>query len=222
MLVAGISSCSSDGHRTAQEVTFNSVIAPLIHKQCSPCHHAGAGGPFDLITYDDIVRHAPTIRLTVKERIMPPWPADPSYRHFHGEKVLSDSEIATICEWIDRGMPEGDPSKRPSAPFFHGSTVGKPDLIVRLSDIVRIAGDNKDRFYMMKVPIELDKDTFLRLIEIVPDNKKLVHHINGHLVRYADGKKSDLHKGVPYVDTEEHDKRAAYELLDLANDDGSY
>lgn len=75
---------------------------------------------------------------------------------------------------------------------------------------------------MMKVPVELPADTFIRYIEIVPGNKKLVHHINGHLVLYEPEKKKQLDNGVFAVDAEKQDKLSAYRMLSLANDDGTY
>ncbi|MFM9052983.1 MAG: c-type cytochrome, partial [Bacteroidota bacterium] len=211
--------CDSKVNHTT---TFNEDIAPIIFKNCTPCHHPGAAGPFNLLTYEDVVTHAANVRVTIISKYMPPWPADPNYRHFAGEKVLSESAIRLICEWMDNGMPEGDDKKKPEAADFNSSMIGKPDLTLRLSEMIRIPGDNKDRFLMMKVPIELEKDTFVRLIEIVPDNRKLVHHINGHLIRYEEKKKKDLGKGSPFVDTELHDKSEAYQLLRLPNDDGTY
>jgi hypothetical protein len=75
---------------------------------------------------------------------------------------------------------------------------------------------------MLKIPYNLPQDTFIRFIEIVPGNKKLVHHINVHLVQYDEGAKINYVSGAPFVDTEKSDKLHAFEKLDLKNDDGSY
>ena len=40
-------------------VTFNRDIAPIIFRSCSTCHHAGEAGPFSLLTYSDVKKHAP-------------------------------------------------------------------------------------------------------------------------------------------------------------------
>ncbi|MBL0032108.1 MAG: hypothetical protein IPP27_07985 [Bacteroidetes bacterium] len=85
-----------------------------------------------------------------------------------------------------------------------------------------IKGNNKDNFIMLKVPYEFERDTFIKGIEIVPGNKKLVHHINAHLVQYNYGAKKEYSSGKSFVDTEKSDKLHAYEVLDLKNDDGTY
>jgi hypothetical protein len=75
---------------------------------------------------------------------------------------------------------------------------------------------------MLKIPFELPADTFIRAIEIVPGNKKLVHHINAHLIQYNDNAKKNIYEGEPFVDTEIFPKQQAFEKLSLKNDDGSY
>lgn len=211
-------SCS---HNRSTDINYYGCIEPILLKNCAPCHRPGAAGPFNLLTYEDAVQHAQTIALTVRNRYMPPWPADPQYTHFKDEKVLSDTEIDLICKWVEQKMPQGDP-KLKTGTDAAGLPIKKPDLTVRLFQPYHLPGDNKDRFMMMKVPVELERDTFVRYIEIIPGNSKLVHHINGHLVQYEDGKKKNVASGLQPVNTEEHDKLDAYRLLDLSNDDGSY
>ena len=171
------------------QLTYSEHIAPIIYKNCSPCHRPGSGAPFDLITYDDVKDHLKTVQLSINERLMPPWPADTSYSHFRDEKVMTSQEIEKINQWIGQGAPEGDKDKLiPPPQFQSGSIPGKPDLTLKMKPYL-IKGDNKDNFIMLKVPYEFDRDTFIKCIEIVPGNKKLVHHINAHLVQYNNGSK---------------------------------
>ncbi len=214
-------SCTDKRQNAAEEQITYKQVAPIIYKNCSPCHRPGSGAPFDLISYEDVKRHLHTVQISINERLMPPWPADTAYSHFKGEKVLLQNEIDLINKWIDLGAQKGNDAI-PSPPDFNvKSLIGKPDLVLTMKTF-RIAGDNKDKFIMLKIPFELKSDTFIKTIEIVPGNKKLVHHINAHLVQYDDGKKSDQSEGVPFVDTEKSDKLHAYDKLGLANDDGSY
>ncbi len=202
---------------------FSKEIAPIIYKNCTPCHRPGSGAPFDLISYDDIKKHLHTIQLSINERLMPPWPADTSYSHFRDEKILTKEELLLLNKWIDDGAPLGDPSKIPKPPeFYNQSRFGKPDLILKMRQPFFIKGDNRDNFIMLKISYELPKDTFIRGIEIVPGNKKLVHHINAHLIQYESGAKKNISSGAPFVNTEKNNKLQAFEKLDLKNDDGTY
>jgi hypothetical protein len=73
----------------------------------------------------------------------------------------------------------------------------------------------------MRVPYEIPKDTFIRVIEIIPGNRKLVHHINAQLLSYAVDKKRDVFSGNTVVNLDEFpDKLRAYKELGLPNDDG--
>src|SRR5678815_3207152 len=166
--------------------TFNQEIAPIVFKNCSPCHRPGEAGPFPLLTYEDVTKKAKTIESVTQARYMPPWPADPTYSHFLGERVLRNEDIQTIKQWVENGMPEGDPSKRPSPPQFHqGSVYGKPDLVVKMKEPLRIPGDNEDRFMVIKIPYEIPQDRFVRAIEFVPGNRRLIHHMNAHIVQLS-------------------------------------
>ncbi len=203
-----------------KSITYSRDIHPIIRLHCTPCHRPGAAGPFDLISFDDVKSHAHTVALTVQTRFMPPWPADPSYVHFKEEKYLTDEEISLISDWVDASCPEGEQMDYSLSDTSTG--YGRPDLTIRLSEAFKLPGDNLDKFMMMKVPIEIPNDTFVRMIEIVPGNTKLVHHINAHFVQYQDGAKGTLKNGLKAINTELHDKKEAYKLLDLPNDNGSY
>jgi len=154
---------------------------------------------------------------------MPPWPADPSYRHFLGERVLSHDEIEIIKKWVEGGRPAGDPARLPPKPEFpQGSMLGKPDLVVKMREPLRIPGDNRDRFMVIKIPYELPHDRFVRAIEFVPGNRKLIHHMNGHIVQYEDKKKNPF-EGPNVVDRESvKTLEESYHAIHLLNDDGSY
>ena len=218
------SSCNNTGKKIIIDIpVFSNEIAPIIYKNCSSCHRPSSGAPFDLITYEDVKKHLHTIQLSINEKLMPPWPADTGYSHFRDEKVLTKNEFLLLNKWIDNGAPIGNISLIPTPPeFYIQSRFGKPDLILKMRQEFLIKGDNKDNFIMLKIPYELLKDTFIRGIEIVPGNKKLVHHINAHLIQYEPGAKKNISSGVPFVDTEKKDKRQAFELLDVKNDDGTY
>ncbi|MBK7429831.1 MAG: hypothetical protein IPI62_02555 [Bacteroidetes bacterium] len=225
LLLFTMSACNLVNKDSANDnlhFTFSEHIAPIIYKNCSPCHRPGSGAPFDLITFEDVKEHLKTVQLTINERLMPPWPADTAYSHFRDEKVMTKEEIFAVNKWIEEGAVEGDNSKLPSPPvFYSGSLLGKPDLTLKMKPY-KISGDNKDNFIMLKIPFELEKDTFIRAIEIIPGNKKLVHHINAHLIQYSAGAKKNYSSGKPFVDTEKSDKLHAFEALELKNDDGTY
>jgi mono/diheme cytochrome c family protein len=195
------------------KVTFSEHIAPIIFSHCAKCHRVGEAGPFPLMSYADVASRSELIKAVTAARYMPPWPADPRYRHFADENVLTDEEIALIGRWVDQHAPRGDPRRQPKPPVFpKGSQLGKPDLVVRMPGTYRIAGDTSDRFVSMKLPIAIPRDTFVRAIEFVPGNRKLIHHVNAHLVSYPDGSARNLKQGPWFVEAAEHGPEALDQL----------
>src|SRR5262245_64193012 len=87
-------------------ITFNNQVVRILQQHCQTCHRPGNIAPFSLLTYQDARAHAASILGAVQSRIMPPWkPTDP-HGTFEGERVLSDSEIAAISQWVIDGVPE--------------------------------------------------------------------------------------------------------------------
>src|ERR1700693_3334651 len=117
----------------ADKITFSENIAPIVYGNCVTCHRPGGVGPFPLISYDDVRKRGALIVTVTKARYMPPWHAAHDYGEFADERRLTDQQISTIAEWVQQGMPQGDPGKRPKLPqFAEGWHLGKPDLILEM------------------------------------------------------------------------------------------
>ncbi|MBC7552733.1 MAG: hypothetical protein H7257_02010, partial [Taibaiella sp.] len=71
---------------------------------------------------------------------------------------------------------------------------------------------------------ELPADTFASLIEFVPGNRRVVHHVNGDMVKYDFSKKNNVFAGEQIVNMEKDTDNlvSAYRKLGLPNDDGSF
>ncbi len=213
----------SCNNKPETEITFASHIAPIIYKNCTPCHRAGEPGVIPLVTYSDVKSKAATIAIVTQSRSMPPWPADVTYTNFIGERVLTESEIKMINTWAENNCPVGDTSFLPPTPSFpSGSYLGKPDLVLKIRQPYVIKGDNKDRFMVMKIPYQIPNDTFVKAFEFVPGNRQLVHHMNGHMVQYEEGKKKNVfaYPDVALVDSL-GTLEDCYKNLEILNDDGS-
>ncbi len=206
-----------------KEVTFNEHVASIIYQKCTGCHRPGEAGPFNLITYKDVYRRKKTIVKVTHSGYMPPWPADRTYSSFVGELYLSDYEKQIIKKWVEQGAKEGNETYKVKVPEYpKGSQLGKPDFVIKLPKPYKIEGNNKDHYVIMKIPYELPADKYVRTIEYVPGNRKRVHHVNGYLVVYDEGKKKNLHEGEYYVNNYEVDDLTTWKRLKIMNDDGSF
>ena len=215
--------CSSTDN-IPETVTFNTDVAPILYKNCTICHRSGGGGHFSLEYYGIAKRSAGSIAYVVKERLMPPWPADPHYASFIGERILSDRDIKILVKWAAEGAPEGADSKPPALPTYpQGSEIGTPDMRIPVRPYF-LKANSTDKFLLVKVPFELPADTFASLIEFIPGNKHVVHHVNGDMVIYDVEKKKNVFEGNLVVDMalDTASILHAFQELGLPNDDGTY
>ena len=168
--------------------TFASDIAPILQKNCLPCHRDQGAAPFSLATYSAVKKRAKTIAKVTQKRIMPPWPADPSYSHFVGEKILSDRDIAVIQKWVSQGAVEGNQKYKYRQNTIERSNIRKPDLIIPFDSVLLHEGD-LDRFFISLSNVSMPKKRYVSALEFVPTGPGLVHHANGHLLLYKEGSK---------------------------------
>lgn len=204
--------------------TFSNRIAPIIYKNCTPCHRSGEAGGYPFLTYEDCAKRADMIAHVTRIGYMPPWPADTSYSHFTDEFTITEEEIEAIQQWAKDGAPIGDENQVPPPPdFTWNSRYGKPDLILKWQKPYEIKGDNTDRFMIMKLPYEIANDTFIRAIEFVPGNRRYLHHMNGHLISYPAEKKENVFAGKNLIEMDmDTDQVVLYDILGLRNDDGTF
>jgi hypothetical protein len=176
-----------------------------------------------MVKYQDVAKRAKMVAHVTKSGYMPPWPADTEYSHFIGVKTLTEKEKFILQQWYLQGVLPGDTSGFVN--YMHisklRSNLGKPDLVLRMNKPFFIPGDNKDRFMVAKFPFNLERDTNVRLIEFVPDNKQLVHHVNAHLLTYQQSKESHLLE-VPFVNSDDHTDSSAFFALNIPTEKGMF
>ncbi len=163
-------------HLQSQEVSWTKDIAPIIYKHCSSCHHEGAIGGFDLMSYDDVKNLGFQVRNAVLEKEMPPWPADPSYRHFVGEAVLSEDEIESINQWVDQGFFYGDQTEEPAPPVYSpsGSLLDRIDHVLEIEPYELQRDIDEYRWFVIENPFE--ETIYISAIEVQVGLDQEVHH----------------------------------------------
>ena len=135
---------------SAQKITFNKDIAPIVYRSCSPCHREGQSAPFSLITYQDFASRAKMISEVVSKRYMPPWKADPDFRHFENETCLKTEEIEKILAWVKTGNKEGKGKLEPyKAPEL--KDIRKPDYVIKMKEKVLLEEKMYLYYYFYKI-----------------------------------------------------------------------
>lgn len=188
-----------------QEITYYKDIAPLVQVKCAPCHHPGGGGPFSLLTYDDLTKRASFIKDVVQTRYMPPWKADNKFSHFANDRSLTQKQISLILNWIENKTPQGKelPALKPKQDLVEFTKYSrKPDLVLKMADSFLVKGDNTERFMMFKIPFEQQAAANVEAIEFYSNNKKLIHHAN-YEIHEVEDTSVDLYKTDAAIDLEE-------------------
>src|SRR5689334_3878492 len=145
--------------------TFARDIAPIIYQNCASCHRPGEAGPFPLLSYQDVKKHAPEIADVTTRRAMPPWAPEAGYGAFSDERRLSDTQIRLIADWVRQGTLEGNPSETPAPPkFTEGWQLGPPDLIVEAKSAYTLAASGPDVYWNFIIPVTPEKMEKLRYV----------------------------------------------------------
>ena len=180
------------------EPTFSQDVAPILYKSCAPCHHDGGIGPFPLTSYDEIRKRAAQIADVTQRRYMPPWPPQPGYGDFEGDRHLNQIQISTIAAWVKSGEPRGNSASEPRRPIFEdGWQMGKPDLVLRMSQPFHLPASGTDLFRNFVIPNTLTSTRYVRGFELRLNTKGAVHHANVVLDRTQSLRRRDGQDGKP-------------------------
>jgi Tfp pilus assembly protein PilF/mono/diheme cytochrome c family protein len=167
------------GFATPAQVTYNRDIAPIIYRSCSTCHRPGEAGPFSLLTYSDVKKHARQIAELARSRTMPPWLPEPQPAKFADEMRLSNSQIDLIQKWVEQGEAEGDASDLPPSPkFVEGWSLGQPDMILKAEKPYVLPAQGTDTYWNFIFRVPITETRWVKAVEIRPGDKRYVHHAN--------------------------------------------
>ncbi len=179
-------------YNSNSQVNYSEHIAPIIYKNCTSCHRPNEIGPMPLTSYSEVRKYGEMIKFVTDNKSMPPWQPTKSFSTFIAERGLTSVEIKNISDWVELGMPQGDPNKEPALPkYSDGSQLGTPDLVLKLSKAFVHKGDNKDMYWIFVLPTGLTEYKEIGAIEVRPDNKKIVHHVLLAIDSLGEAKKLD-------------------------------
>jgi hypothetical protein len=159
----------------AQTITFHDDVRPILALHCLRCHDGSGYAPFPLVTYKDVAKRGGFIKHVVESRVMPPWPADPSYREFRNQNVLSAREVETIVRWVEKGMVEGEASSE-SPNSDDAPTSADTVWTFSMHRAYLAEPSRKDVFRRFHVPSAIHRDIHVSRYEFVPGNLAILHH----------------------------------------------
>jgi tetratricopeptide (TPR) repeat protein len=196
---AGVHAQSAPERKDDRQITFNRDIASIIFRSCDRCHRPGESGPFSLLTYDDVRKHARQIEVVTRTRFMPPWLPEPQALKFADEWRLSDEQIAIIEKWVKEGTPEGNPADLPPQPkFAEGWQLGQPDLVLKAAKPYQLLASGSDMYWNFIFPVPIDRTRWVKAVEIRPGDKRFVHHANILVDRLQNSRQRETEPGAGF------------------------
>lgn len=167
---------------TSGSVTFTRDIAPIIQANCASCHRTGQAGPFPLLTYRDVSKHARQIVEVTQARFMPPWKPESNFGRFLDERRLTARQLSLLKVWTENGKPEGDPADLPQPlEFTEGWRLGEPDAILRMRHVFPIPASGPDIRQYFVIPAHLAKSRLITAIDFQPGAPQAIHHASFYL-----------------------------------------
>jgi Flp pilus assembly protein TadD/mono/diheme cytochrome c family protein len=186
--------------------TWSHQIAPILYNNCTTCHHPGGAGPFSLLNYGDARRWSAQILTVTQSRFMPPWLPEPGYGDFADNRRLSADDLANIKRWVNAGMPEGNAAEAPAPPKYNSEwQLGPPDIVLTAPESFTVPADGQDLFRNFIYPVSVTRTRYVRAVEILPGNARVVHHANILIDRTAELRRrhpSDWRAGIPGMELE--------------------
>ncbi len=160
-----------------EQPTFAEHVAPIVYAQCTPCHRAEGSAPLPFESFDDVRDHATQIVEVTASGFMPPWLPEPGHGEFRGARRLSSVERDTLARWAEQGASSGDLTKAPEAPRDPGGwRLGTPDLVLETGEPFELPADGTDVYRNFVIPVPPGPMRFVRAVEILPGDPKVVHH----------------------------------------------
>lgn len=172
-----------------QPVSYTKDIVPILQENCVSCHQDGGVGPWSMNSHGMVKGWSRMMKEVLMTRRMPPGQID-----MHVGKPIDDvveispQELQKLVHWIDAGaqIEEGEVDPLPNLKFEDAKyTMGEPDIILKVPPQTIPATGVIDYRYV-PVELNLDRDIWLRAVEYLPGDRKVLHHIITYLSSPAD------------------------------------
>ncbi len=153
-------------------------VARVLQDRCVGCHRPGGVGPFTLTEYESAKSWAPDLVALTQSGQMPPWKAVHGFGEFINDRRMTDADKKVLSDWLAADCPKGDARDMPAPRIFTDEwTRGTPDVILKPSENYTVSAAGEDEYRCFVLPTDFTEDKFIAGFEVMPGNKKVVHHV---------------------------------------------
>jgi hypothetical protein len=157
--------------------TWYQDVAPMLASHCMSCHREGGIAPFSLTDFDSAKEQSLRMLDQIERGAMPPFSAQEDAEctprfGWIGDPRLSESEKATLRQWIAHGHLLGDPVEPPPIPSQDLENVSTTLMPVE----GWTASGDRDQFICYLFDLGNTDMEWLSGIQLRPGNAAIVHH----------------------------------------------
>jgi copper type II ascorbate-dependent monooxygenase-like protein len=180
----GSSGGTSESTGAEASVVYWRDIKPIVDARCGSCHAADGVAPFSLGNYEEVAPYGEAMQAQIDAGVMPPWPAAPDCNDYLFDPSLSDDEKDLFAQWVALGKPEGDPADEGEPLPIASAKLARVDFEIAMAEPhvpTPPAGElDEHRCFLLDWPEQ--SDVFVTGYEVVPGNRKVVHHLVGRVI----------------------------------------
>lgn len=160
------------------EITYCNQVSRVVQKNCIECHREGQIAPFALASYDDVAAWSETILEVIDDGRMPPWHANPDHGEFLNDARMSDEDKSLLRQWVENGLPQGDPQNLPAPrEFAEGWRIPEPDVVLKMPEPFEVPAKGVVDYQHFVFDPGFEKDMWVIGSEARPGNRAVVHHM---------------------------------------------
>jgi hypothetical protein len=171
-------------------VTWYGDLLPVAQQHCVSCHN-DAAATYSMSRYsDELAARAALMASHTQAGVMPPWKPSSECNSYVGERRLTEAEIALFAAWAEGGAVAGDPADAPPAPPALAG-LAWTDRSMRMTAPYTpqpLADDPLNDLHCFVFDPQLDESELLIGVDVLPGEKRVVHHALLYLV---DGDEAD-------------------------------
>jgi hypothetical protein len=156
--------------------TFYRDVMPLTQQHCAGCHVAGGVAPFAMGSYEDVKSWHLGMAAAVQARTMPPWLPSERCQTFQDARTMAKWERDTISTWSAQGAAAGDPADAPTTQVQR-EELAWVDSSLQMEATYTPNAAVEDDYHCFVLDPKLTQDKDLVGYEIVPGERRTVHHV---------------------------------------------
>ncbi|MGE3510754.1 MAG: hypothetical protein AB7N65_17915 [Vicinamibacterales bacterium] len=177
VMLAGIYAPVSEAHKAiTSKYNYTEHIFPILRERCARCHFEGGPTPMSLVTYQDAVPWAESMREQLVGQKMPPWYADPTGPSVKGGHTLTTRELDMLVTWATGGTPNGPidnqtvPAVPPPVPWH----AGPPDHKVKMPKPHELPAGIQEDEVEFTLPTGLTEEKWVKAVDLQPGEPSMV------------------------------------------------